>query len=211
MGAELSQTIIVALVAGAITAIGWLANYAYAKRTDRYKQELAARLAHVERQLERLYGPLVFLVHEGEASFSDLLDTLKRRHVFSSSGSISEEDLPIWLFWIDHDLMPRNAAIQALLSSQSHLIVGDKLADSYIEFIKHYNTWKVNHARWKVDGVRYSWRSKTNWPTGFAAEVKQSFEMLKQEQKRLQGHGVAVSRNHRSRVGRGHPQRPADA
>lgn len=183
----MNQAIVVALIAGTVTAIGWLVNYVSLKRGDRHKQALAARLAFVDRQLQHLYGPLVFLMHEGTSAFSDLVETLGRSYVFMDDREISEEDLELWLFWVDNDLMPRNAAIQSLLASQSHLIAGSAMPQSYISFIEHYNSWRVSHLRWKEKSIRYSWRSKVNWPDDFEQEIIRTYAKLKHEQQGLLG------------------------
>ncbi|GIF72054.1 hypothetical protein [Asanoa siamensis] len=188
-----SATLIVGIIAASITAVGWLVNYVVTAAIDRRKQHAAARLAHVERQLEKLYGPLMFLVEEGESSFRDLLGTLGRRYVFSGSRELPEAELELWLFWVDHDLMPRNVAIQSLLSTQTHLIVGHKLPPSYLDFVDHYNSWRITHLRWKEEGVRYGWTAKVNWPDSFTADVRATFAQLKQEQAALLG--TVVSRS----------------
>jgi hypothetical protein len=198
---SMQQALIVAAIAAAVTAFGWLVNYALSTRAERHRQALAARLLHVERQLERLYGPLVFLIHEGRASISDLLGTLGRSYIFKDQHNISDEDLGLWLFWVDNDLMPRNAAIEALLSTQSHLIVGNNMPSSYLAFIQHYNAWRISHLRWKKEQVGYSWHSKNNWPHSFEPDVIEVFELLKREQAALLGAvGQRESRSTKARL-----------
>jgi hypothetical protein len=182
-----SATLIVGIVAASVTAIGWLVNHLVTAANDRRKQHATAQLAHVERQLEKLYGPLLFLVHEGAASFRDLLGTLGRSYVFTADQPLSEQELELWLFWVDHDLFPRNAAIQGLLSAQAHLIVGDEIPSSYLAFIDHYNSWRITHLRWKAEKVPYGWSSRTTWPADFSTDVIATFARLKQEQARLSG------------------------
>jgi hypothetical protein len=183
----LAPAIIAAIVAAVVSAVGWLVNYRLSAKSQREQQRLTDQLRHVERQLEHLYGPLVFLIQEGRASFEDLLQTLGRNSVFIRSRPLTDDEAKLWLFWVDNDLMPRNAAVQSLLSTQSHLIVGDHIPHSYIRFIDHYNSWRVNHSRWKQEGIPYSWHSKVNWPREFEAEIVETFVRLKRQQARLIG------------------------
>jgi hypothetical protein len=137
--------------------------------------------------LSELYGPLAFLVLEGQGSFRDLLRTLRRTSVFIGGYELPPDELSLWLFWVDHDLLPRNAAIQALLSSKAHLIDAEAIPPSVTAFIEHYNTWRVSHLRWKEEQVPYTWHSKTNYPTAFADDVLSTFNRLKREHATLVG------------------------
>src|SRR5215472_1271389 len=105
----MEPAITVAVIAAIVSGIGWIVNYVLSSRSDRSRVRQASRLAHIQQQLELLYGPLAFLVLEGRRSFTDLLDKLGRRYVFIASGSeLPPNDLDLWLFWVDHELMPRN-------------------------------------------------------------------------------------------------------
>jgi hypothetical protein len=174
----MNAAVVVAVIAGAVSAAGWLVNYVLTSALERRRVRLTAHLSHIERQLEELYGPLSFLMLEGKASFQDLLQTLGRRSVFIEGETLSGEELELWLYWVDHDFMPRNAAVQSLLSTKAHLIVGANLPKSYIGFLDHYNSWRVTHDRWRDKGISYSWHSKVNWPTEFEDDVLRTFEDL---------------------------------
>lgn len=183
----MQPVITVAVIAAAVSAVGWIVNYVLALRSERERSRLAARLSHIERQLELLYGPLAFLVYEGRRSFIDLLDTLGRKHVFKDNDELPSDELELWLFWVDRDLIPRNIAIKNLLSSHTQLVAGDHLPPSYIRFIDHHNSWHIEHQRWKERQVPYSWHSKLNWPRDFEDEVISTFEQLMKEHATLIG------------------------
>jgi hypothetical protein len=173
--------VIVAAIAGGISILGWFISNIIEDRLDRRQARLSAQLEHVRTQLAELYGPLAFLVYEGRATWNDLLETLGRQPnqlVFSAIQPLPEEELQTWLFWIDHDFMPRNAAIQRILSCKTHLLVGNHLPQVYIQFLDHHNSWRVSHDRWKKEGVPYSWRSKEPWPDAFEGEVLSTFGAL---------------------------------
>ena len=116
---------------------------------------------------------------EGQRTFKDLLETLGRNYVFDQNKPISPEDLKLWLFWVENDFFPRNEKIQQLLMTKTHLIEGGTIPKSFLQFLEHYNSWKVLHLRWQKEGASYSWHSKTNWPTSFEKDVLTTFESLK--------------------------------
>jgi hypothetical protein len=96
----------VALLFGLITLLGWFVKY----RSDRTKQKLEAALQYTERQLEDLYGPLAFLMWEGNQSFRNLKQDFGRDDIYIPD--MSDEDIRTWLFWVDNDFMPRNEEIK---------------------------------------------------------------------------------------------------
>ncbi len=172
-------SLLAALIAATATAAGWIVTSALASRAERRRRRAEARLKHIEQQLEQLYGPLLFLVMEGRSAWEDFCKKFGREVIFSNYGQLAEEEKALWLFWVDHEFMPRNEAIQSLLSSKTHLIVGARMPDSFMAFIEHYNAWRVTHLRWKNEGVPYSWHSKVNWPMKFETDVIESYERLK--------------------------------
>jgi hypothetical protein len=183
----MQPAITVAVIAAAASAVGWIVNYILTSRSERERGRLAAKLVHIERQLELLYGPLAFLAYEGRRSFLDLLDTLGRKYIFLNNEELPQDELELWLFWVDHEFIPRNIAIKNLLSSHTHLVVGDHLPPSYIRFLDHHNSWHIEHQRWKERQIPYSWHSKINWPQEFQDEVIATFEQLMKEHAELIG------------------------
>lgn len=116
----MEPSVVVAIIAGSVTTIGWLVNHVLTERRDREKRQTEALLEYVKKQLEELYGPLAFLLYEGRRTFQDLLDTLGRSYVFMNDEPLSEKDLKIWLFWAEHSFLPKNEEIKKLLVSKTH-------------------------------------------------------------------------------------------
>jgi len=175
-----------AIIAGSVTAIGWLVTHVLAVWREDLKHSREAYLLHTEKQLEELYGPLAFQVYEGRRTFKDLLSTLGRSAVFLSSGeSLSEDDLKTWQFWAENDFRPRNKTIKQLLLNKPHLIEGNSMPKSYVEFLDHCNSWEINHLRWELEGVEYSWHSNINWPDKFEEDVINVFSQLQKRRASL--------------------------
>jgi hypothetical protein len=161
--------------------LGWIVNNIWTTYANSKAKRLDAATRFIERQLEELYGPLFFLIIEGRRTFRDLLDALGRNYVFQEDRHLSPDELKTWLFWVDYDFLPRNEKMKQLLESKTHLLVDAIIPDSYLTFIDHHNSWKVNHCRWQKEGVEYAWHSKINFPKQFEEDVISTFSRLKQK------------------------------
>lgn len=177
----------IALIGAAVSVIGWFINYVFTTVTERNKQKLTSKLEFTQRQLEELYGPLVFLVLEGRRSYSDLLEKLGRNFVFFENEPLPENDLAIWLFWTEHDFFPRNEKIKQIIEGKTHLIDSQKVPESWLVFLDHYNSWKIGHLMWEKLGNKYDWHSKVNWPVEFEGDVIKTFNAIKQRHSKLIG------------------------
>jgi hypothetical protein len=184
----MEPAITVAVIAAVVSGVGWVVNYILSSRSERQRVRLASKLAHIQKQLELLYGPLAFLVLEGKRTFDDLLEKLGRRYIFATpSSELPAAELDLWLFWVDYDLMPRNLEIKNSLATHADLIVGPRLPASYIRFLDHHNSWYMEHQRWKEQQIPYTWHSKINWPHDFEDEVLSTFSKLMEEHAELIG------------------------
>jgi hypothetical protein len=184
--------IVVALIAGVVTAMGWLVESRKDRRLqaqllcDAAARELTdARLKLLGDQLRDLYGPLVCLVHEGAQSFRDVLAEIGRDHVRIQGRAAGDPEVQTWIFWSEAALLPRNQAVMDLLTSNTHLIDGDEFPDSFVRFIEHHRSWQVRHERWRQHGIEYDWHSRVEWPSGFESDVLSTFSRLKREQNKL--------------------------
>lgn len=188
-----SGTVVAAIIAGVVAILGWFSTYLFNSLAAAAAQKRAAKLAHVEKQLEELYGPLAFLVIEGRQTFEELIKLLGREYVFDANDQISNEDFKVWLFWAENDFLPRNGRIKDLLSTKTHLLFNSEMADSYIAFLDHHNSWMIQHLRWQKERVAYSWHSATNWPEKFETDVLDAFSKLRVEHANLLGTGETES------------------
>lgn len=183
----MNQELALALFAGGLTAAGWLVNHILGERAERRRRHVQAQLDYTTQQLEELYGPLAFLIIEGQQIFSDLLDSLGRRHVFDGDRPLPPDELQTWMFWLENAFLPSNRQIRDLLRSKTHLIEGARMPDSFARFLEHYSSWEIRHLRWTMEQVDYSWHSGVNWPDEFSAEVLATFRRLKQRHAGLVG------------------------
>ncbi len=139
----------------------------------------AAELARVERQIEELYGPLLCLVEESRLAIEDVLFHLKRDYVFPTDGPLPEDELRFWLFRAENDLMPRNEEMVALIQAKGSLAEGGKLPPILAALVEHQASWRELHRRWKTEGVKYEWRSKSPFPRDLGAVLSREHAALK--------------------------------
>ena len=145
----MDTALIVGILTASVTALGWLVTNILSTSAERRRQSLLAQLEFTKRQLEELYGPLAFLVLEGQQSFRDLIATLGRNFIFVEGYDLPENELSLWLFWVENDFFPRNEKIKALISSKTHLIEGEKVPESFLAVIERHNSWMMMHKRWQ--------------------------------------------------------------
>jgi hypothetical protein len=177
----LTTTLISTAIATAFAAIGWVVNYILTGYRDRENQRSTASLKFIERQLEELYGPLVFLAWEGRRTFEDLKETLGRSEAEGIFPLRSDQERDLWLFWFDKDLLPRHTKVQELLMAKTHLIEGAKMPDSYLQFLDYHNALKIDYLRWKEQGTVYPSKPRVPFPYEFERDTISTFESLKKQ------------------------------
>jgi hypothetical protein len=183
----MDTTLTIAIIGATVSIIGWMVNHILSTSSERRREKLNFQIEFTKQQLEELYGPLAFLILEGRRTFQDLLAALGRNHVFLGNNPLLEKELKTWLFWAENDFLPRNGKIKELISSKTYLIEGSEVPESWLAFLDHANSWKINHERWKKEGIEYSWHSRTNWPNQFENDVISTFELLKKRHATLVG------------------------
>lgn len=182
----MDTALLVAIITATASILSWVINSIYSSWKTKRKEKFEARLKFIEKQLEELYGPLAFLVHEGENSFKSIFKTNRKKWVsLKGDDPIPKDQLELWIFWVENDFFPRNEQIKHLLMEKTHLIEGSKVPDSHLQFMEHYNTWKLDHQRWQEDGIEYSFISRVNFPDTFNDEVLETFNCLKEEQNKF--------------------------
>ncbi|MBD3192974.1 MAG: hypothetical protein GF308_20220 [Candidatus Heimdallarchaeota archaeon] len=182
----MDTALLVAIITATASVLSWVINSIFTSWKEKRKEKFEARLEFIDKQLEELYGPLAFLVHEGEHSFKSIFRTNRRRWVsLRGDKPIPEEQLALWIFWVENDFFPRNEKIKQLLMEKTHLIEGSKVPESFLHFMEHYNTWKLEHQRWKEEGIEYSFLSRVKFPEDFNDEVLTTFKSLKKEQNKF--------------------------
>jgi hypothetical protein len=202
-------TLTVAILGAVVTALGWLITHILSISAERRRQRLIAQLEYTKQQLEELYGPIAFLILEGQQTFRDLFAAQGWEVPLPLDKELSKQESQIWFFWVEHDFFPRNKKIQELLSSKTHLIEGERVPESFLTFLDHYNSWYINHLRWQEQGIEYGWHSKIGWPNSFDDDILSTFRKLKKRHAILIGM-IVEARSFRFQVWRKIPQKQID-
>ncbi|MDZ8257883.1 hypothetical protein [Nostoc sp. ChiQUE01b] len=192
-----TATIITTAITTAFAVVAGIVNHIMSGNRDRENQQTTASLKYTEQQLEELYGPLAFLIWEGRRTYTDLVEKLtEMRGKKHTSGSLKvvekddriifplrdEEEIKLWVFWIEKDAFPRHEKIKKLLMSKTHLIKGEIMPNSYLDFLDYHNSWKMEHLRWQEQQIKYPWKSKFNFPFKFETDIIETFTDLKGQQ-----------------------------
>ena len=169
----------IAVLGASISAVGWIVNYILSASAERRRQSLTTQIAFTKQQLEELYGTLMFLIMEGRNSAVESTRALKK------SPDVNKID--VWKYWIENEFFPRNEKIKYLLASKAHLIEDQHMPPSWIKFIEHHNSWKVQYDLWQRNLDDFPASSRTPWPIEFSRDIESTFTMLKQRQAYLMG------------------------
>jgi hypothetical protein len=183
----MNVTLEVAIFGAVVTAIGWLITHILTTSAESRRQRLISQMEFTKQQLEELYGPLTFLILEGDQTFQDFNAALGWKEDPPEGYVLSEQERQTVFFWVENDFFPRNKKIQELLSSKTHLIEGEVVPESFLIFLDHYNSWYINHLRLQKQGIEYGWRSKIAWPINFNKDVTDTFKYLKKRHADLIG------------------------
>ena len=72
----MDTALLVAIITATASILSWVVSSIFSSWREKRKEKLEARLKFIDKQLEELYGPLAFLVHEGENSFKSIFKTI---------------------------------------------------------------------------------------------------------------------------------------
>jgi hypothetical protein len=203
-------------VMGALSATigGWFLTYRGWKHAHQNNLELErqkyrnnieverrkAELNFVSEQIKSLYGPLFALGQASSAAFRSFckryadgrqLDIL----IFNASTNRTE-GTRLWRLWMGNVIMPINTKMEDIITSNSHLISGSAMPQSFVEFLAHVETYKAVIKNWEnvpLDTVEKMnpeiyvdlHTSILDFPESFHGDVERTFAALKRRQEAL--------------------------
>jgi hypothetical protein len=157
----------------------------------------ASRLASVNRQLERLYGPLYALTQADDATWRQFSKTHwphPRKYYFDPADPPTTDQVKIWRLWIRSVFQPMNLEMERTIVANSQLVLGTDMPRAFQTLISQTEAYKAIVATWKdSDDTRLDFASPDantvtdlNYPTGIITCVSESFRALKVRQEFLQ-------------------------
>lgn len=122
------------IVAGIVTAMGWV--------VAKYKEDAARRqeasLRHLQRQIEELYGPLYGLLRQSRIIYEVAKKVLPKRQ----DGRLAIERFEpkqeeLWLHFVDKYLRPLNSQMSEIIRTKMYLLEGGVIPDSFASYLEH--------------------------------------------------------------------------
>jgi hypothetical protein len=166
----MSSSIIVALIAAAVSILGWSVVHLFTKRREDHARKAQAALRRLERQIEEFYGPL-----EGLLTYADTVYRLEqtRKQLRPSEQGAKDED--VIQFFIESYYIPLNRQITELMHSKVHLMVEEKVPESYKEFMAQAATLECFHNLWRKTNLHSFFMPSPaqDWANELRAEVAQ--------------------------------------
>src|SRR5215831_9712712 len=161
-----------ALIAAAVTILGWYVTYAYAKRREDQTRRTEIRLKHRQRQIEEPYGPLLSLIEQ----IFNIWQV--RQHILKAEkGRVSaEREASIREFIWREYFSPLHHEIGNLLKTKLYLLENGRMPPSFEKYLQHATREECQHRLWNE--LRIDTSGGTPWPTDFYDDVKDTLERI---------------------------------
>ena len=171
----------VALIAGSITAVGWLVTYSLTKRKEDRVRRIENTIKYLERQIQEFYGPLFNLVHQIVVCNHVQFSILYGRGTSNISG---ESKMKIEQFFQEKYFIPLHDEMVRILKTKLYLIEGTELPESFYKYLRHSTQEQVQRALWANYGISTSHVPGIPYPNELYQDVKNSLDniMIKYEQ-----------------------------
>jgi hypothetical protein len=165
--------LLVALIAAVVTVTGWFATYAYTKRLEDDTRRLEAKLTHLERQIDELYGPLDSLIKQIFTIWT------VRENLLGPATGLSDDkrEAARQLIWRSF-FRPVHEQIQELMRTKLHLVEGG-LPTSFEAYLEHSVQEAAQHALYDQLQVSTSGAQPKLWPDDFSEDVEATLGRLR--------------------------------
>jgi hypothetical protein len=182
-GIRLSNpAIIIAILSASVTIIGWAVTSIYGTIHDANIRRQIARLEHLKRRIEELYGPLIGIVRQTFVVYDVAIQILPT----NDNGDLDQsqfqgKDIDAWRFFQERYFFPLNAEAVTLLKTKTHLI-GHDIPKSFGEFLRHATQFECLYQLWHSTGFDSSGKAKgIGWPEKFYEDVSSRFDGIRAE------------------------------
>jgi len=167
----MNASILVALITGMITVVGWFTT----KSLDRRQKRVEFRRAYVQRQIEEFYGPLYSLIWQIFSS-----NSLQQR-MLQECPLNEDEKKRVKQYFFEVHFLPLHARIKNILDSKLYLIDGTEMPLCVYECLTHSQQEDTQRQLWITQGVSTTAVRGTSFPPGFFEMVEQTLKKLMRE------------------------------
>ncbi|MEH2000951.1 MAG: hypothetical protein V7L00_19755 [Nostoc sp.] len=179
---------VVALIVAIITAIITVRGWQEENRRLIKQQQREAKLEHLQRQIEELYGPLWGLVQQSQIIYDVAVRVLP-----SENGKVRQDwfeknddrHWKVWRFFAETYFLPLHSQKAELINTKSYLLESGQLPESFDQFLKHEAQSGCLYRLWKEQGVSTQGNPDLKFPAEFNQDVKTSLDNLKSEYETL--------------------------
>lgn len=150
-------------------------------RNERRKRREEARLKHLQRQIEELYGPLYGLIQFGAAvnEIEWLRVPVSDRD--EKGRPKTEEGGRVIRFFRENYYLPLNMQMMELIRTKVYLLDSSAIPDSFVEFIRHAAQLDSFHGLWKQANIRTHGLKPIEYPAEFRSDVERTLNELRRE------------------------------
>ena len=160
-----------------VAIISYMGTYLNDKTIHKREEELAL----VNERLEKLYGPLYFLIIASDTPFKTLLSKLGRDHIRPNP---SPEDLALWRIWAKNIFMPNNFAQKEIIYQNAYLILEEKPPECFSVFVRHVSEMEALASQWENEDYSEN-LPVVGYPENMYEYVSTSYLKLKKRQSEL--------------------------
>jgi hypothetical protein len=130
------------IVAIATAAIGYTVSF-----VDLHRK---ANIEKVDKQIEKLYGPLYAYSVASSRAWRDLRRQSGRGTYFFNDDDVPNAELvEVWRRWMKAVFMPLNLKMEAAIVDNAQLLDGNRMYPCFEELISHVESYKATIASWK--------------------------------------------------------------
>lgn len=135
--------VVTSIIAAIATAmIGYIVSF-----VDSHRK---AKIEKLDKQIERLYGPLYAYSVASSRAWSDIRQiTGRATYFFNDDNMPSAEQVEAWRRWMKTVFMPLNVKMEAAIVDNAQLMDGNRIYPCFEELISHVESYKATVAGWK--------------------------------------------------------------
>ncbi|MDP9153706.1 MAG: hypothetical protein M3O74_05590 [Pseudomonadota bacterium] len=162
-------------------------------------------LEYVNRQIEKLYGPLYALTEASNVAWEQFHNMYwpkgGSRYFFDPSHPPKVEGVDQWRNWMLSVFQPNNIKIETVIVDNAQLVIGDRMPAVFKEAIAQTEAYRAVIANWK-DSDRNNAQTYVmsegntvtglNYPASIGTCVRDGYMKLKDRQQKLQGNAMRV-------------------
>jgi hypothetical protein len=170
-----NASVLGACMTGALTALGWFVTKRLDVRAQTKLKEAEFRRAHIQKQIEELYGPLYSLVWQIFA-INDLKFAMLRHQQIDPAKKVQIDD-----YFATKYFLPMHRQVKDILETKLYLVEGTSMPDSFQAYLRSALQETVQRDLWSSSGIDTSFVKGTPWPSSFYDDINHALTTLMKE------------------------------